>query len=115
MSGLPVIVAGQTHFRGRGFTHDVDSWVNYFKTLGPMLDKPAQHCLTRAQVDLAWQYAYRFFFDYPRPFPWHLVRAWEDYSQTPLKSVLSPQGLAIYGTTFDYLVGEPLDWRKVED
>lgn len=115
MSGLPVIVAGQTHFRGRGFTHDVDSWVNYFKTLGPMLDKPAQHRLSRAQVDLAWQYAYRFFFDYPRPFPWHLVRAWEDYRQTSLKSVFSPQGSVTYGATFDYLVGEPLDWRKIED
>ena len=35
MNGLPVIVTGQTHYRGRGFTFDPESWVTYFKTARP--------------------------------------------------------------------------------
>ncbi len=29
MVGLPVMVAGNTHYRGRGFTYDANSWVTY--------------------------------------------------------------------------------------
>ncbi len=29
MSGVPVAVAGQTHYRGRGFTHDPQTWQEY--------------------------------------------------------------------------------------
>jgi hypothetical protein len=115
MSGVPVIVTGQTHYRARGFTTDPESWVSYFKLLGPMLDHPANYRLTREQVELAWQYAYRFFFEFPRPFPWHLVRMWEDYKSRSLIDVCSPAGMQQYGDTFRYLIGEPLDWNTVED
>ena len=37
------------------------------------LEEPAQLRPTRQQVDCAWNYAYRFFFDYPLHFPWHLL------------------------------------------
>jgi len=113
MNGLPVIVAGQTHYRGRGFTHDPESWVTYFKMLGAMLETPSAFRLTRAQVESAWQYAYSFFFEYPRPFPWHLVRMWDDYKARPLTEVLSEEGREQYQKTFRYLVGEPLDWNAV--
>jgi len=113
MNGLPVIVAGQTHYRGRGFTHDPESWVTYFKMLGAMLENPSAFRLTRAQVESAWQYAYSFFFEYPRPFPWHLVRMWDDYKARPLTEVLSEEGREQYQKTFRYLVGEPLDWNAV--
>jgi hypothetical protein len=113
MIGLPVVVSGLTHYRGRGFTHDPDSWVTYYKTLGQMLDNPAKYRLTRQQTEAAWQYAYRFFFDFPRPFPWHLVRVWEDYKARPLKNVFDADGLALYGQTFGFLSGEPLDWSKI--
>jgi hypothetical protein len=115
MSGLPVIVSGETHYRDRGFTHDVDSWVTYFKLLGQILENPGQYRLDRTQVDLAWNYAYRFFFDYPRPYPWHLVRAWEDYKIRKLKDVFSPEGEALYGETFRYFVGKPLDWSNINE
>jgi hypothetical protein len=118
MNGMPVIVAGQTHYRGRGFTLDPDSWVTYFKVLGQVLENPQSFRLTRPQVELAWQYAYRFFFEFPRPFPWHLVRMWEDYKARSLTDVLSPQGMELYGDTFRYLTGAPLDWvnlRKDEE
>jgi capsule polysaccharide export protein KpsC/LpsZ len=113
MCGVPVIVSGQTHYRGRGFTHDPESWAAYIKLLGQILAKPSAHRLTRTQVESAWEYAYRFFFEYPRPFPWHLVRVWEDYKARPLSMVLGPEGQAQYGDTFKYLVGEPIDWQGI--
>jgi hypothetical protein len=113
MYGVPVIVSGQTHYRARGFTFDPDSWVNYFKLLGQILNKPSSFRLSRSQVESAWEYAYRFFFEYPRPFPWHLVRVWEDYRARPLSTVLSAEGLQQYGQTFRYLLGEPIDWKTI--
>jgi len=110
MSGVPVVVAGQTHYRGRGFTHDPDSWVTYYKLLGQILENPEQFRLTREQVASAWQYAYRFFFDYPQPFPWHLVRVWEDYKSRPLTAVMTGKCGELYDRTFRYLVGDPIDW-----
>ncbi len=92
---------------------DPDSWVAYFKMLGTVLAHPAEHRPERTQVELAWQYAYRFFFEYPRPFPWHLVRMWEDVSQRPISSVLSPEGCARYASTFAYLTGEKMDWTTI--
>lgn len=113
MVGLPVIVSGNTHYRGRGFTYDPDSWVSYFKQLGQILSRPAEFRPSRALVESAWEYAYRFFFEYPRPFPWHLVRVWDDYKNRPLSQVLSPAGLEQYGDTFKYLVGDPIDWQAI--
>jgi len=113
MCGLPVIVSGNTHYRGRGFTYDPDSWVSYFKQLGLILSNPAEYRLTRSQVESAWEYAYRFFFEYPRPFPWHLVRVWDDYKSRPLSAVCSPEGMEQYGETFKYLVGDPIDWQSI--
>ena len=115
MKGLPVIVAGQTHYRGRGFTYDPDSWVSYFKLLGHMLDQPISYQLNHAQIERALQYIYGFFFDFPKPFPWHLVRMWEDYKSRPLATVLSPGGKAHWADTFRYLTGEPIDWIPVEE
>ena len=89
MTGLPVIVSGQTHYRNRGFTHDPDSWVRYFKLIGKILEDPRAFRLPQEQVEKAWQYAYRFFFEFPRPFPWHLVRVWNDYQEHKLSDVLS--------------------------
>jgi len=115
MKGLPVIVAGQTHYRGRGFTYDPDSWVNYFKLLGQMIDHPAQYQLSRAQIERAIQYIYGFFFDFPLPFPWHLVRMWEDVKARPLSSVFSEEGREQWEATFRYLAGEPIDWARLHN
>ena len=115
MRGLPVIVSGQTHYRGCGFTLDPDSWVKYYKTIGRLLLDPQLYRLSRLQIELAWQYAYRFFFDFPRPFPWHLVRLWEDYERCNLQEVFSSDNFEKYKSTFNYLVGEPLDWNNIEN
>ena len=113
MAGVPVIVSGQTHYRGRGFTMDPDSWVSYYKMIGNVLDNPSAVRLTEEQVKLAWQYAYAFFFDYARPFPWHLVKMWDDYEKRPMSYVLSDQGQEEFSRSFEYMIGKPLDWNEI--
>ena len=112
LKGLPVIVAGKTHYRDRGFTSDPNSWVEYFKLLGTILEKPKQFRLTKEKVNLAWKYAYHFFFTFPLPFPWH-IHPWQDYEENKISNVFSKEGKKKYGNTFRYLVGEPLDWSNL--
>ena len=110
MNGRPVIVCGKTHYRGRGFTLDPNSWDEYLSTLSRVLDDLPAHRLLDAQTEQAWKYAYRFFFEYPRPFPWRLMNFWDDLQVWPLEKVLSPEGASEFGRTFDFLVGEPFTW-----
>jgi hypothetical protein len=110
MSGIPVIVVGNTHYRNKGFTLDPPSWQGYFDLLSDILVDPGQYRLTQGQVDQAWNYAYRFFFDYPHPFPWHLLHMWKDLETWPLSRVLSEAGASKFQKTFSYLVGEPVVW-----
>ncbi|NOY98831.1 MAG: glycosyltransferase family 4 protein [Chloroflexi bacterium] len=111
MSGLPVIVTGQTHYRGKGFTLDPDAWDEYFGTLEKVLASPKDYRPSREQVEAAWTYAYRFFFEYPQPFPWHVQHFWDDESRWPMEKVLSEEGLSKFEKTFGYLAGEPMDWK----
>lgn len=114
MSGLPVIVAGETHYGGKGFTLDPESWEDYFSMLEQMLAAPADAKPSQAQVENAWHYAYRFFFDYPQPFPWHLLHFWEDVKAYPLERTFQEEGQKQYARTFGYLTGEAFDWTKAE-
>ena len=111
MNGTPVISCGQTHYRARGFTRDPNSWDEYFAMLESTLANLPAHRLSESQTALAWNYAYRFFFEYPRPFPWRLVKFWEDLEEWPLEKVLSKEGMAEFGDTFKFLVGEPFTWK----
>ena len=113
MSGVPVIVVGDTHYRGRGFTQDPQSWVQYHKTLKAVLENPQGFRLSEEQINLAWAYAYRFFYEYPRPYPWHLVYLWEDYAKHPLGEVVKSKEWPQYKQVFGYLAGEPLDWGAI--
>jgi hypothetical protein len=110
MSGVTVIVVGNTHYRGKGFTLDPASWEAYFNLLNQVLESVESYRLTRSQVELAWNYAYRFFFEYPHPFPWHLLHFWKDQEQWPLRRVLSDEGRELFGETFRYLAGEQVHY-----
>jgi hypothetical protein len=112
MSGKPVIVIGQTHYRGKGFTIDPATWDQYFDILGQVLANPKEHLLTEKQIELAWRYAYRFFFEYPMPYPWHVQHLWDDIEQWPLEKALSEDGWAQFGDTFRYLVADPIQWSQ---
>ena len=111
MNGTPVVSCGQTHYRGRGFTIDPNSWDEYFAALESLLSDLPAHRLSESQTAAAWNYAYRFFFEYPRPFPWRLMNFWDDLQVWPLEKVLSEEGQAEFGETFKFLVGEPFTWK----
>ena len=66
--------------------------------------------LPHAQVELAWQYAYRFFFEYPFPYPWHLLHFWEDLCDRPLEELVLPAGREPSSPTLGALPGEPGYW-----
>jgi hypothetical protein len=111
MNGIPVISCGQTHYRGRGFTIDPNSWEEYFAALENVLSDLPAHRLNDEQIAKAWNYAYRFFFEYPRPFPWRLMNFWDDLEVWSLDKVLSDEGMSHFGDTFRFLVGEPFTWK----
>ena len=110
MSGVPVIVVGTTHYRSKGFTLDPGTWEGYFELLTKILDDPTAYRLSQSQVEQAWNYAYRFFFEYPHPFPWHLLHFWQDQETWPLTRLYSEEGIAAYQKTFNFLVGESVSW-----
>lgn len=110
MRGVPVIVAGKTHYRGRGFTLDPSSWKEYFQMLDEALRDPASRRLGNEKTELAWRYAYRFVFEYPHSFPWRLMHFWKDMDEWPIGRVLSTEGEAAFGQTFRYLAGERITW-----
>jgi hypothetical protein len=113
MSGVPVLVIGQTHYRAKGFTLDPDSWEAYFRLLDQALERPESFRLAKEQVDRAWEYAYRFFFEYPHPFPWHMVHMWKDVEDWPVERVLDEEGRQKFERTFRFLAGEPIDWTLI--
>jgi hypothetical protein len=111
MNGRPVISCGQTHYRGRGITIDPNTWDEYYATLDKVLANIPAHQMTEKQIEFAWNYAYRFFFEYPRPFPWRLMNFWDDLEVHPLEKVLSEEGMVQFKDTFDFLVNEPFTWK----
>jgi hypothetical protein len=110
MRGVPVIVAGRTHYRGRGFTLDPSTWEEYFRMVEAVLRDGRGRRLEQDEVTAAWSYAYRFVFEYPQDFPWRLMHFWKDFEQWPLSRVLSEEGAAAFGRTFRYLAGEKISW-----
>jgi hypothetical protein len=62
-----VVVAGRTHYRGRGFTTDLASKARYRDDLRAAL---AAGPLDATELELARRYAYLFFFRYQQAFPW---------------------------------------------
>jgi len=109
MGGLPVIVSGATHYRGKGFTYDPESKDEFLAMLASKAIKP----LSSAQVRKAMHYAYVFFFEYPFSFPWHLIGFWDDLEDLPFEDVVTKEGLIPYQRTIQALLGEELYWGGV--
>lgn len=62
LHGKPVVVAGRTHYRDKGFTTDVSDPGGFVAAIDRLLDDPASGAPDR---DLARRYAYLFFFRAP--------------------------------------------------
>jgi hypothetical protein len=110
MAGIPVIVAGQTHYRGKGFTYDPLSWTAYIEMLDDLLSRPDTARLTPEQIEEARRYAYLFFFKFARPYPYHIVHFWQDIQRQPMSRTLDPGVFRRYRPTLDAMVGGPISW-----
>jgi capsule polysaccharide modification protein KpsS len=66
LHGTPIVVAGRTHYRDKGFTVDVSSPHEFEEALDRMLQDPG---VSAPDVELARRYAYLFFFRAPLPSP----------------------------------------------
>ncbi len=104
MSGVPVVVVGDTHYRGKGFTFDPRSWEEYRAMLDAFGNPADVLGMTKEQIDDAWHYAYGFFYEYPFVFPWHMVHFKQDILAHPMDEVLSEAGLNTYRDTFEMMV-----------
>jgi hypothetical protein len=111
MNRIPVIVCGETHYRKRGFTLDPMSWDEYYAMIDSALK--SRESLIETQIETAWEYAYRFFFEYPLVFPWRLMHFWKDMEIYQMGRVLSEEGQKEFGRTFAYLAGEPITWNEM--
>lgn len=111
MHGVPVLTAGQTHYRGKGFTDDPESLPGYFSRLEAGLALPVGRRLPSEQVELAWRYAHRFFFEYPFTFPWHLLHFWNDMGERPLENLVRSGGAEPYRESLEVLAGAPINWE----
>lgn len=111
MSGVPVVVCGATHYRGKGFTYEPDSEKAYLQLLDDLLRRPLREPLEPGAVECAWRYAHRFFFEFPFPFPWHIERFWDDLAARPFQQVVSRQVRARYRSTLRAMAGMEIDWQ----
>ncbi|MEX0788946.1 MAG: hypothetical protein WD906_07910 [Anaerolineales bacterium] len=110
MMGIPVVVAGQTHYRGKGFTWDPTTRRAYHEIVGKLI-RGRKVRLARPKIARAWRYAYRFFFEYPFPIPWHLVGFWEDQAREPVTRVVGAPARSQYRRTLDALMGHRIPWK----
>jgi hypothetical protein len=108
--GIPVLVSGRATYRKRGFTLDADTWEEYFQKLEQALTSLPDNRLTQEQIEQAWNYAYAYFHEFTRPFPWHLEKIMPDLDRRPVSYVLSPEGRQEYESTFQELAGAPINW-----
>jgi len=114
MSGVPVIVAGETHYGNHGFTINPEGWVKYYKTIKAVLEDLSVYQMEKEQIKLAWAYAYRFFFDFPLSYPYHLVNLWDDYRSQPIEEIFRSKKWSEYKKVFQYLAGEKIDWKALK-
>ncbi len=108
--GIPMLVSGKATYRKRGFTIDSDTWEEYFQKLEQALVDPAARRLTHEQIERAWNYAYTYFHEYTRPFPWHLEKIMADLGKRSISYVLSQEGRREFEATFQELAGAPINW-----
>lgn len=68
IKGKPVIIAGNPHYKRKGFTYDADSCNEYTELLDHLLNNAESTDIKQQRIELARRYAYRLFFDGCIPF-----------------------------------------------
>ena len=84
IKGVPVIVAGEAFYRGKGFTYDTNSKSEYFGLLNNLasLKKNQPQLIAKAR-----QYAYYYFFRRFIPVDFTNNRTWNNVSTLKIKSL----------------------------
>lgn len=72
LAGKPVLLISQTHYRGKGFTFDVENREHYFSTINQLLTEPA---LPPMQIALAEKYFYMMMALYQQKLPLHFWKS----------------------------------------
>ncbi len=106
LRSIPVIVAGQPHYAGKGFTADAATSRAYFEALDAQLGHPGER-LSPEQTALAWCYADVYFERCLWPFPWDRPSLRSDLAAWPIARVLSAEGRARFGATVDEMIARP--------
>jgi len=103
--GTPVVCGNYFHYNGKGFTHDPRTVEEYFEIIDRILAAPSEYRLSPKQMDLALSYLDIFFNQFPVPFPWGTADFWRELNEWPIGRVISAEGDARFGPSFDRLVG----------
>ncbi len=114
MIGVPVMVGARTHYRGRGFTIDPGDREEYLSYLQDFVNGTNAFSMDADRSRLAWRYAYRFFFEFALPFPWHIVHFMSDIQACPIAQVCSEEGRRRYRKALEVFSGEPLEYGSSE-
>jgi hypothetical protein len=104
--GKPIVLISETHYRNKGFTYDVDSTVDYFKTIDKLL---LNAVLKLNQVELAEKYFYMMMFKYQHfiPLEYDAIR-FKKYAFEKLNAI--PEYNEIYKIIDRIKEGDPKDF-----
>lgn len=102
--GKPVVIAGDVHYRGRGFTVDLDTPGDLTRVIDGGVPPP-----TAEQVELARRYAYAYFFRLMTPLPEALEQTSHAFARVHEGISLKPGDDAYLDLIVDRILdGEPL-------
>ena len=102
--GKAAVICSSINYADKGFTFDPKTKEQYFSTIDMLIENPEKAKLSERQVELALCYMDFFYFKWPFPFPWNIMRAFfkKDYS---FERVISLEILLhSFTETFDFLV-----------
>lgn len=102
--GKPVVIAGDVHYRGRGFTADLDGPDDLLRVINDGVPAP-----TPEQIDLARRYAYAYFFRLMTPLPEALEQTSHAFAKVHDDVSLAPGDDPYLDLIVDRILdGEPL-------
>jgi hypothetical protein len=104
--GILVVVAGEVHYAGKGFTAEPASEAEHFSLLEACTAQPESCRLRPEQIDLALAYAEMYFDRFPRPFPWWEIPLGASCTdELPVERILAGDCPQAFLETFAYLAG----------